>query len=262
MADHQAHRNDEHLDEALLSAFLDGRIEDAEAARAHLSVCAECRSALAELRTVVQLLGDLPEPALPRSFALTPDQVPVRIVAAEPWFVRLQPALRWTATAAALVLVLVVTADLVVHRATPESGAVRSFSSAAGEVATAPAPAALESRSSSGAAAQPGTLAPNVQPSSPTAGAAVGITAAPPAASPAVKPSTVQPAAGSPASGAPSDSGAATPATRESLPLTVAEQAPRAGPSAWRLVELSLALIILWLLVAAAVLPRLRRPAG
>ena len=68
----------EHADrEALrerLSAYLDGELApgDAAALERHLATCAECRVELAGLREVRALLRALPQPALPRSFALPP----------------------------------------------------------------------------------------------------------------------------------------------------------------------------------------------
>jgi hypothetical protein len=55
-----------------LSAYLDGELEagDAAALERHLRGCAECRAELAALREVRSLLSALPQPALPRSFAL------------------------------------------------------------------------------------------------------------------------------------------------------------------------------------------------
>jgi anti-sigma factor RsiW len=56
-----------------LSAYLDGELSAAErtALERHLPTCAECRAELAELRRMRALLGALPTPALPRSFALS-----------------------------------------------------------------------------------------------------------------------------------------------------------------------------------------------
>jgi anti-sigma factor RsiW len=55
-----------------LSAYVDGELSAAERAaiERHLPACAECRAELAELRRVRALLGALPAPTLPRSFAL------------------------------------------------------------------------------------------------------------------------------------------------------------------------------------------------
>ena len=68
----------EHADrEALrerLSAYLDGELApgDVAALERHLAECAECRDELAGLREVRALLRALPQPALPRTFALPP----------------------------------------------------------------------------------------------------------------------------------------------------------------------------------------------
>lgn len=55
-----------------LSAYLDGALSAAERAEmaAHLSGCEQCQRELAALRQTKALLGVLPAPALPRSFAL------------------------------------------------------------------------------------------------------------------------------------------------------------------------------------------------
>jgi anti-sigma factor RsiW len=55
-----------------LSAFLDGRLtaEGDAQLRHHLQSCGRCTHELAELRRVVSLLHALPQPALPRAFAL------------------------------------------------------------------------------------------------------------------------------------------------------------------------------------------------
>lgn len=65
------HSDHERLTEAL-SAYLDDALPDAEHAdlERHLSACEECRAELDNLRGVRALLRALPEPSLPRSFAL------------------------------------------------------------------------------------------------------------------------------------------------------------------------------------------------
>ncbi|HKS68809.1 MAG TPA: zf-HC2 domain-containing protein, partial [Ktedonobacterales bacterium] len=66
----------EHADREVLrerlSAYLDGELApgDDAALERHLATCAECRDELAGLREVRALLRALPQPALPRSFAL------------------------------------------------------------------------------------------------------------------------------------------------------------------------------------------------
>ena len=65
------HDKPEQLTETL-SAYLDGALTSAErtALERHLAGCAACQEELAGLRHVGALLRALPEPALPRSFAL------------------------------------------------------------------------------------------------------------------------------------------------------------------------------------------------
>lgn len=66
------HPTDWERQRAQLSAYLDGELSQAERAdlERHVPTCAECRAELAELRRVRTLLGALPAPAAPRSFAL------------------------------------------------------------------------------------------------------------------------------------------------------------------------------------------------
>ena len=83
----QAGRNDgpggvdEHLDEAVLNAFLDpigaGGLDPTAraAADAHLMRCSACREALHELEGTIALLRTLPQIAPRRSFVLTPETV-------------------------------------------------------------------------------------------------------------------------------------------------------------------------------------------
>ena len=66
---------DRHLTTEQLSALLDDQFsleEQADDYRGHLIACMECQHELAELRQTVTLLRALPQPALPRSFALPP----------------------------------------------------------------------------------------------------------------------------------------------------------------------------------------------
>lgn len=67
-----AKHNDQHLATEQLSAFLDQHLSSEEQAayKAHLQDCQQCQDALASLRQMVSLLKALPQPELPRSFAL------------------------------------------------------------------------------------------------------------------------------------------------------------------------------------------------
>ena len=63
---------DRHLTTEQLSAFLDAQLSPAEQAEynAHIESCQRCQGALASLRQTVALLRAMPQPAVPRSFAL------------------------------------------------------------------------------------------------------------------------------------------------------------------------------------------------
>ncbi len=62
----------QHIKEADLSAYVDGRPEQTARVRieAHAEVCDDCREALVELRALRTALRELPRAAAPRSFAL------------------------------------------------------------------------------------------------------------------------------------------------------------------------------------------------
>lgn len=65
--------DDRHLTTTQLSAFIDKELSEQELAvcNAHLETCQQCQSALAGLKQTIAFLQALPEPALPRSFALS-----------------------------------------------------------------------------------------------------------------------------------------------------------------------------------------------
>ncbi|HET9016032.1 MAG TPA: hypothetical protein VFN57_10580 [Thermomicrobiaceae bacterium] len=223
----------DHVSDAELAAYVDGEIESVDRRRAiaaHLEECAMCRQTLRELMVLVGALAELPQPEPTRSYRLTPAMVPAPAPLTVPWFIRFQPAMRWATAAAALLLVLVVGADVVTHAggaattASPSS-APRVLTSASSAASTS-APAARPSAASPAAAAAPFPAA-----SSPPARAAAGVAPATPGAV----------AAAGPAGAATSPSGGAPP------------------PSGWRIAELGLTLVLLWLLVATVALPRTRR---
>lgn len=72
----------QHIKEADLSAYVDGRPEQSARVRieAHVESCDDCREALVELRALRTALRELPRAAAPRSFALR--EADVRPVAA------------------------------------------------------------------------------------------------------------------------------------------------------------------------------------
>lgn len=67
-----AKHNERHLATEQLSAFLDKHLstEEQSTVEAHLQNCQQCQDALAGLRQTVFLLHALPQPDVPRSFAL------------------------------------------------------------------------------------------------------------------------------------------------------------------------------------------------
>ncbi len=107
-----------------LSAHLDGRLSPARARRLeeHVRSCDSCRRKLADLRALAAALREMPDAPVPRSFALTPEQVrgvrPVRPYAPVG---RLYPVFRNAAAAALVLLFAFVGADIFL-----ESGGGRS----------------------------------------------------------------------------------------------------------------------------------------
>ena len=71
-----------HIKQDDLSAYLDGQISEADAARIdqRLAQCADCRQELDALRSIVSLLQQMPELTLPRSFVMPgPPPAPLAI---------------------------------------------------------------------------------------------------------------------------------------------------------------------------------------
>ena len=103
------------LKEAELSAYLDGRLSPDRSRRLeeHLRSCDPCRRKLADLRALAEALREMPEAPVPRSFALTPEQVrgvrPARPYAPAG---RLYPVFRNAAAAALVLLFASVGADI------------------------------------------------------------------------------------------------------------------------------------------------------
>lgn len=153
---------------------------------AHLAQCPECAAELASIRSLSQLMGRLPEMALPRSFALT-----------EAVLTRASAHLRrpgygvWTGTfataAAAVMLVFLLVGDamgLVTQSPTQvERFQTQEFSAPAAPAAPAPAPpiAALRSASETVQPGDPGLPAP----AAPAASAPAAPAAPAPIAAPA-----------------------------------------------------------------------------
>ncbi len=111
--------HDQHILIDDLSAYADGAYlsasERVEIER-HLAACDVCRDELESLRAVSRLLAELPEPDLPRSFRLSPQDLdqsaPEQPAQMQPWILRYQPVFRYASVAAALLLAVIVTIDL------------------------------------------------------------------------------------------------------------------------------------------------------
>lgn len=217
-----------HLDLDALNAYLDGALSpaDREAAVAHLAGCAACAADLAELDATVALLRGLPQYRPRRSFTLGPEHAAARRPAAlgGAWAPQ---ALRTAALAVAALLVLAVVGEFAFARL------------------TAPPPPPL---------AQPAATVPAAAKPAPAERDQEAFSAA----------ETV-PAAGEAAVAAPTAGGAAPVGTNarfrasEGVDAGVAAEAVRSGQSAWRLVQLGLGLLLLWLLVSLAGLAWVRR---
>lgn len=249
-----------HIPEELLSAYLAGDLDDEvlhQEVEAHLERCPTCREVAAELDALVHLLQTLPEPQLPRSFALTPEMVSPPVVTPMPWVVRLQPALRWATAAAALLLVLVLGADLIVHRSTGTSETVEIMMTADGVESGATEPSiATDSATNAGAA----------EPAESAAGSATDSVSPTPAGA-LSRPESAQAPPAEDATRASGEAFGEGEADASAAPMIAAPSdvehetaaAPsRSWPSIWRLTEVSLALLVIWLLVATFVLPRVR----
>lgn len=251
-----------HLSPDVLSAYIDDQLSPAEreSAARHLAACTACQHELAELRATVRLLHGLPQVRPHRSFTLDPAQTEaVRYPPETSRFGRLLPVLRVATVVVAVLLVAVVAGDLIDHSgqnggqqaAAPNVGAP-AFEQIAG---TKPAATTSHQRS----AVMPAATHPPVA-SSEQAPAAAAPAQTPPAVFGARAPS-VTPTATPPAT-AP-----ATPTATATSPATATTGGSGSGtigtshqdrPSGWRIAEIALGLLLVWLAVSWIGLVRLR----
>ena len=102
-----------HIKQDDLSAYLDGQISEADAARIdqRLAQCADCRQDLDALRSTVSLLQRMPEITLPRSFVM-PGPPPALMAIRPPAPLRMpQWVYSGAAATAVLVLAILISAD-------------------------------------------------------------------------------------------------------------------------------------------------------
>lgn len=276
----------QHLDLDALGAWLDGGLDDDDrrAAAAHLADCLLCRGELAELRATVALLRGLPQYAPRRSFRLGPEHAGPA-ARAEGRLLRLLPALpalRAATVAVAVLLAAVVTGDLVsTVRDDASDRRVVTFGDG-GVVEEAPPAAAdpappgqlpAEAFSEDEALAQDAEPAPGTDAAGGTepAAAASNRVGAPDGAAPAIAPGGGRQATGTdlaaedgveddaPFVDADADGAADAANADGEADADAAASGDGGGPSAWRLAEIGLGLLLAVLLVAVVALRRLGR---
>lgn len=271
-----------HLDLDALSALVDGALPPAEAAaaRGHLTGCAACAADLGELRATVALLREMPRYRPRRSFVLgqeyatNPALRPVVDEGADAGgtlrFLPNPAVLRVATLAVAALLLLAVIGERTVGRLGPApdagGGQAPAVVEAPAEV-QAPAPAADEAQ-----------IPPQQAPAAPTGLAAFAPTALPNAAvvargaqeaaparqgAPAVGGGAVQaPPLGDDETAAPAGTGTvggASQAVDEGQSAATGAASP--SPSPWRVAQIALGFVLLWLvvsLVGAGAVRRLR----
>lgn len=167
--------SDGRLSFAALSAYLDDPSDFAPAERTRIELylaTAEGTARVAEVRLLAGGLRELPQLEPPRSFRLTPEQVelprPLVLRETSHWYARHGAALRWATAAAALLFVLVVSADLITHGVQPSGSddeaqpltSASDTSTSAGGAAEATATSAAVSAAESEPEATQGEAAP------------------------------------------------------------------------------------------------------
>jgi hypothetical protein len=262
-----------HLNDSAMSAYLDGEMRPYERsiADAHLRACAACRRDLADLRATVELLHALPEARPRRSFQLSPEQAHDSVS----WLRRLVtglPAAQIAAVAVSVLLVIVISADLLTHEG--GHGQLQMAVQAPTTINSAIPPNAQESDNvQPQLGAKPASTRP---PAAISAARQAQPTAA--IASAAQAPANAAPGAPAPAGGAagssaaesaavasPSASPAATPGptaapapTVQATEVANSQSNGASRPSWWRIAEIALAIVLLWLIVSTIGLRRIR----
>lgn len=265
---------DDHFDAEVLAGYLDrpGDLphEERVSIETHLATCQACRETLAELRAVIMAMSALPEAAPPRSFALTPEMVgsrahprpvpaqvrdahePIDVRQTSAWQARQMRAVRWATVAAAVLFVFVLSADIVSNRFDRNTingdqapAAVRS------QEMQAPTEAAKASEPEGPAAAQEdaSTEADALR----TTGEEQSATPAPAAA---YDPEQAEQDDGGSEDQSMTMSQDAPPSEVEQMASEDDRRSMSTPGHYWRLAQVGLALLIVWLLAAMIVLPR------
>jgi hypothetical protein len=127
--DDSSSESDRHPPVERLSAFLDDGndldIPERDAITGHLASCQVCQAVLIDLQLMVRTLGSLPEREAPRSFAITRDMLqpatepaapgPIVLQQSAQWHARHAGKVRWATAVAAMLFVFVISADLVTN---------------------------------------------------------------------------------------------------------------------------------------------------
>lgn len=238
----------DHLSDDQLSAYLNGDFAESEAAtriRAHLNSCGECRERFAEIRSVVSLLNRLETPVQPRSFKIDPSMLGPKPVQFDPWIVRVQPVMRRLTAIAAALLFMLVMADALAHRGSNGSPqpSQQAFTSAEQRSSSAASLAAPNAATAAAAARDSSALEAATAAATSVAGSAAVVAPASAAVGTATPAETLQPAANQP----------------RSQSVEAPTEVATSGTSYWRLAELAVGVVVVWLLFLTVALPRLNR---
>lgn len=279
-SERQPNRRDEHLTDAELNELVDGTLAGRamERAQAHLDSCLDCDAQYQALLATVTVLKQAPSLMPRRSFHLTPEQakrpdpVPSRFDRFANWLVPGIPAIKFATIAVALLLISVTTFDVL----TNQSGQVdMGDSTSLQRESDLPAPAAQNAQSEATEAlilGESNEAIPDDTESETAfeASDAIGGAVEQDAASDSVSNSGMQGAPAAPAAAIEQPNRVASPtAESTSPPLATATPQPAGTPSPsattaagsndgsadfklswWRIAELGLLMVLIWLLVS------------
>jgi hypothetical protein len=257
-----------HLDEAVLSSLLDDRLEAAERARVerHLAECSACSQQLADLRTTLRLLRELPEVEPPRDFLLaeTARQLRLRSPQSGPLALRVAPWTRVLGSVAAGFFVVLVGVDLLgVYRqpAAPFTYPLDGFQpETAAPRAAAPAEKPAVKAAPKPAEAPRAAPAEAAKPAAPAGVSADAPAAAAPAPAPAASPAAASPRPERATEPLSARAVAPTPALEAARPLAEASRlSTGAADSPLRPWQVLTGLLAAALLIVSFMLPRLAR---
>ncbi len=279
-SEHQPNRRDEHLTDAELNELVDGTLAGRELnrAQAHLVSCQDCDAQYRALLATVTALKQAPSLMPRRSFQLTPEQaklpdpVPSRFDRFADWIVPGIPAIKLATIAVALLFVSVTTFDVLTNQSGQDD---MSQSTSLQRDTDFPAPAVQNAQSEATEALAPPESNASISDDGGSdtaleANDVAGGAAAPDADSDSASSAAMQEAPAAPAPAveepvlfaSPTVESTPTPtlsATTEPIPTPSPEATPIAGSddrsgglalSKWRIAELGLLMVLIWLLVS------------